>query len=72
MRCPCYTQQLEHLTMLARSDLQGWKRYAWDRAKELEANSTGLWTGLCHDLTAAVNGTAMASESGRQPQTKPR
>jgi len=29
---------------------QGWKDHAWHRAKELDANPTGLWRGIANDL----------------------
>ena len=30
--------------------MQGWKEYAWHRAKELDAHASGLWCGIADDL----------------------
>jgi hypothetical protein len=35
--------------------MQGAKKYAWDRAQKLEADSTGIWRGIADDLTKAMN-----------------
>ena len=55
---------------------QGWKVYAWGRAKELEADESGLFSGIAADLTAAVKaakpGQESGSESAPQTSTKPR
>ena len=51
-----YMDQLEHLIRLASKP--GWKAYAWARAKELDANSSGLWSGIADDLIAAMKSDA--------------
>jgi hypothetical protein len=66
MTCKQFTNQLEHLTRLAKAG-EAWKAYAWRRAKELEADPSGLWTGLCADLTLA-----MTQGSEHPPIGKPR
>jgi hypothetical protein len=43
-----YEQTLVHLIKMAST--QGWKDHAWHRAKELDANPTGLWRGIANDL----------------------
>ena len=43
-----YEQTLAHLIIMAST--QGWKDHAWHRAKELDANPTGLWRGIANDL----------------------
>ena len=35
--------------------MQGAKKYAWDRAKKLDADPSGLWAGITDDLTKAMN-----------------
>ena len=72
MRCEVYRKQLDHLVHMAKSDLRAWQVYAWQRAKELEANPSGLWLGITTDLTQAINGQEKAGESVHQSQTKPR
>ena len=52
---------------------EGWKAYVWHRAKELEANDSGLWIGLADALKAAVlTGRGEALESEVQPRMRPR
>jgi hypothetical protein len=29
---------------------QGWKDHAWYRAKELDADPTGIWRGIANEL----------------------
>ena len=29
---------------------QGWKEHAWYRAKELDADPTGIWRGIANEL----------------------
>lgn len=69
-----YQATLEHLIAMARD--QGWKVYAWGRAKELEADESGLFSGIAADLTAAVKaakpGPASGSESAPPTLMKPR
>ena len=38
--------------------MKGAKQYAWDRAKKLDADPTGLWRGIADDLTKAMNETS--------------
>lgn len=61
-----FTSQLTWLTELAGRHQAG-KSYAWARAKELEADPSGLWTGLPAALTAAMTnrpaGPALIQES---------
>lgn len=65
-----YKTQLEWLVKLAHSP--GWREYAWHRAKELEADPTGLWTGIKQDLTRHMTGLGANSESANPIPTKPR
>jgi hypothetical protein len=53
-----YQAQLQHLISLAR--LPDWKLYAWNRAKELDADKSGLFHGIAQDLTAAMSATGLA------------
>jgi hypothetical protein len=43
-----YKKQLEQLVKL--SQHEGWKAYAWNRAKELDAHPSGVYSGLAADL----------------------
>ena len=43
-----YQQTLTHLVKMAST--QGWKDYAWYRAKELDAHACGFWRGIANDL----------------------
>lgn len=47
-----YQTQLAHLIKLARTP--GWKEYTWHRAKELDADASGLHRGIAADLVAAM------------------
>ena len=47
-----YDQQLQHLIKLARQP--GWKLYAWERAKTLHREESGLFRGIAADLKAAM------------------
>jgi hypothetical protein len=47
-----YEQQLKWLIIMAKSP--GWKDYAWNKAKELDADKSRLWTGIAEDLKAAM------------------
>ena len=38
--------------------MKGAKHYAWDRAKKLDADPTGLWRGISNDLTKAMDETS--------------
>lgn len=64
MTCSPFNQQLEHLTTLAKSPLRQWQLYAWHRAQELEAEQSGLWSGIADALIGRVR--ALESESLRQ------
>jgi hypothetical protein len=59
-----YRATLDHLIAMARD--QGWKVYAWGRAKELEADKSGLFSGIAADLTAAVKGARLGPEAGSE------
>jgi hypothetical protein len=65
-----FNRQLEHLTTLGKHP--GSKDHAWHRAKELEADPSGLWQGITQALTAAVNGPEKTGESAPQTLTKRR
>lgn len=41
-----YQTHLDHLIRMAR--IEGWKQYAWERAKELD--KTELFSGIAQDL----------------------
>lgn len=47
-----YALHLDHLKTLAAHP--GWKAYAWNRAKDLAADPSGLWAGIDKDLAAAM------------------
>ena len=47
-----YDKQLAHLTKLAQTP--GWKQYAWQRALELDRDSSGLWLGIAEALKQAM------------------
>ena len=51
-----YQTTLKHLIWMA--SLKGAKHYAWDRAKKLDADPSGLWVGISDDLTKAMNETS--------------
>ena len=61
-----YQEQLDSLVTMAKHP--GFKHYAWQRAKELEADPSGLWAGITQDLIGRVRNT----ESGHQIIGKPR
>ncbi len=60
---------LEHLTTLAKDP--GWKHYAWGRAKELDADRSGLFKGMAEALKAAMTGPANTGAPDAQTLTKP-
>lgn len=64
-----FQNQLRHLSILAQQP--GFKAHAWHRAKELEADPSGLWQGLAQALTLAVTGPAKDSASDPLSATKP-
>ena len=49
-----YEQQLAHLVSLARHP--GFKEYAWKRAQELDAETSGLFAGIAPALVKAMRG----------------
>lgn len=63
-----YQQQLDWLVTMAQ--VPGFKAHAWRRAKELEADPTGLWPGITVALTEAI-GRARASECASPMPQKP-
>lgn len=72
MTCPTYTNQLNHLRRLSESDLREWQLYAWKRAKELEADPSGLWLGISAELVATRIGPDGSGVSVNLKPTKPR
>lgn len=56
-----YTRQLDWLIELAQHP--GWKAYAWARAKELDADQSGLFEGIAQDLKNAMTGQARDTAS---------
>jgi len=48
------------------ASLKGAKKYAWDRAKKLDADASGLWAGIADDLTKAMN--EKSGKDGQQPK----
>jgi hypothetical protein len=44
-----YQRTLDHLILMASTN--GWKAHAWHRAKEMDADPTGIWRGISQDLT---------------------
>lgn len=67
-----YQATLEHLVSMARD--QGWKIYAWGRAKELDADKSGLFCGIAADLQRAMQpqkpGQDSEPESGHPSTTR--
>lgn len=67
-----YQATLDHLVSMA-SD-QGWKIYAWGRAKELDSDKSGLFRGIAADLQRAMQaqkpGQDSEPASGIQSTTK--
>ena len=43
-----YSQHLDWLLTMARTP--GWKAYAWDRAKQMQADTAGLWPGIADEV----------------------
>lgn len=58
-----YQKTLQHLIWMA--SMQGAKKYAWDRAKKLDADPSGLWAGISDDLTKAMN--EKSGKDGQKP-----
>ena len=59
-----YDQQLQHLINLARQP--GWKAYAWERAKTLHREESGLFRGIADDLKAAMLAHPIAPSAEQQ------
>jgi hypothetical protein len=60
-----YQDHLTHLIVMA--NMPGAKAHAWHRAKELDADQSGMWTGIAADLERAMRSqksVAEAPESG--------
>lgn len=65
-----YAKTLAHLVWMAQQD--GAKAHAWHRAQALDADESGLWTGIADELKKRMNGPAKPAESappkhGRRP-----
>ena len=43
-----YNKNLNHLVLMAKTP--GWKEHAWMRAKQLDADTSGLFKGIKEDL----------------------
>jgi hypothetical protein len=48
-----YREALQHLIWMA--GLKGAKQYAWQRAKQLEADPSGMYKGIAAELTKVMN-----------------
>lgn len=59
---------MDHLTSLATTEFRAWTVYAWQRAKVLDADPSGLWTGIAEALVKAIGQVpTLGSENpGRQ------
>lgn len=64
-----FQEQLDWLIKTSKE--AGWKPYAWDKAKRLEACDTGMYRGLRDALTVAMGGTVPSNDCANQPPTKP-
>ena len=58
-----YAKTLAHLLWMAQQD--GAKAHAWHRAQALDADESGLWTGIADELKKRMNGPAKPAESVR-------
>jgi hypothetical protein len=73
LTCTLYQRQLGHLINLAREP--GWKAYAWQRAKDLSTDQSGMFAGISQALTEAMRmeaGQDVVKESGGRFPMKPR
>ena len=43
-----YAQQLDWIVHLAKQ--RAWKAYAWEKAKEMDADQSGLFSGIAKDV----------------------
>lgn len=50
-----YQNTLNHLILMASTN--GWKAYAWGRAKELENHYLGIYQGISQDLVNRMKTT---------------
>lgn len=64
-----YQRHLEWLITMAKNP--GFKGQAWHRAKELDADPSGLWAGISADLLSRI-GQERTSESVSPRPQKPR
>jgi len=60
-RKAAYQAALDHLIRMANTP--GFKAYAWHQAQELDADQSGLYSGIASALRAAMLGLAKAAES---------
>ena len=58
-----YAKTLAHLLWMAQQD--GAKAHAWHRAQALDADESGLWTGIADELKRLMNGPVKPAESVR-------
>lgn len=58
-----YAKTLAHLVWMAQ--MEGAKAHAWHRAQVLDADESGLWTGIADELKSRMNGPAKPAESVR-------
>lgn len=65
-----YGHTLAHLIQLAKNP--GWKAWAWDYAKKLDAERSGYFRGIADDLKAAMTGQAVGTASGARCSEKRR
>lgn len=56
-----YSQHLAWLLTMARNP--GFKAHAWHRAKELEADPSGLWLGITQALTQGMKDAGPATQA---------
>lgn len=65
-----YKKHLDWLITMARQP--GFKAHAWHRAQQLDADKSGIWTGIAKELIKEINGQAKDGESAHQPMMKRR
>lgn len=58
-----YAKTLAHLLWMAQMD--GAKAHAWHRAQVLDADESGLWTGIADELKRRMTGPERPAESVR-------
>jgi hypothetical protein len=63
-----FSVQLAHLVRMAQKP--AFKAQAWHRAKELDADASGLFTGMARALMTAMSGPAEISASESPKQAK--